>query len=238
MELPATFDKQHPLNIDLNLEQAGKLIDKCGKLCPDIVCLPEGFATKGIFKSYSGLSQSVPDGIIGSWVRQKALQHKTHIVAPILEKTNTGNTYITAFIFDYNGNIIGKYRKVHITDEEKGMGVRPGRLFPVFELTFGKIAILICNDLKYPEIPLIYLRKSADFIFWPTMWAYPADYVIAYMRGQAVATGKYFISANFAMPGKDRAIGHSMIISPTGDIMANTGNKGGIAHSDIELINA
>ena len=89
--------------------------------------------------------------------------------------------------------IVGRYRKVHLWDEEK-LFFEPGNLgLNVFDLPFGRVGIMICYDGWHPEVARILKLKGADVILDPTCWVLvpdivtPENPVSAYVHMAAVA---------------------------------------------------
>src|SRR5512135_50212 len=95
------------------------------------------------------------DGPAVSLARRMAREGEAVVVCPIFEKTEDGSFYNSAFVIDTDGQIAGKYRKVHVPDiplwREKYY-FAPGDLgFPVFNTTYGKIGVQLCWDVFFPE---------------------------------------------------------------------------------------
>ena len=68
-----------------------------------------------------------------------------------------------------DGTRIGVYRKVHCTPPALAGGQLPGDEFPVFEMDFGRVGMMICYDAYFPEQARILALKGAEIIFYPTM---------------------------------------------------------------------
>jgi len=75
--------------------------------------------------------------------------------------------YNVSYLFRRNGSVEKQY-KIHITPHErKWWGVKPGNTVEVFDTDFGKIAILICYDVEFPELARIAVSKGAQILFVP-----------------------------------------------------------------------
>src|SRR3990172_1474926 len=156
------------------IESALKAVDEAGRDKPDIVCLPEDYDVLSYpeekKKDYTG--EKIPGGPITAKMQEKARKYHCYIVNTIWEKSGKGKPHNTATIIGRNGDIVGKYRKVHLAVDELD-SVRSGSDLPVFKCDFGRVAVMICMDIHYPEVARVYALKGADIIFWPTM---AADY--------------------------------------------------------------
>ncbi len=96
-----------------------------------------------------------------------AIKYNINIVAGSHLTVEEGKLYNIAFLFRRDGSI-ARQRKVHITpSEEKWWGVEPGNSVEVFDTDRGRVAILICYDIEFPELSRIAVAKGAEMIFVP-----------------------------------------------------------------------
>ncbi len=175
-----------------NLVQFSNLIAKAGIQKADIVCLPEGVTLVGTPHDYISASEAVP-GPTTEFLGEVARKHHLYIVAGILEKT--GDTvFNTAVLIDRNGNLAGKYRKVSLPQEEIDGGVTPGHSFPVFDTDFGKIGIMVCWDVTFPEPARALAQNGAEIIFLP-IWG--GD--ITLTKARAIENQVYVVSSTYDM---------------------------------------
>lgn len=91
-----------------------------------------------------------------------AKQYKTYLMFSLPELYN-GHYYETAMLLDPNGKIIGTYRKSHLNAEEKRWAT-PGNQLPVFNTQIGRIAIVLNDEARVPELSDMYALKRADII--------------------------------------------------------------------------
>jgi predicted amidohydrolase len=89
-----------------------------------------------------------------------------YIVGGTLIEKFRGKFYNTCFLLK-NGEVFGKYRKMHLTELEKTLGLNRGRTFRVFETEFGKVGILICADIFFPKTVKKLASMGAEVIFLP-----------------------------------------------------------------------
>lgn len=148
-----------------NLDQFSRYIGIAGDNNADIVCLPEAITMVGTGKSYSEVSEPVP-GPSTEFLGSLAKQYKIYIVAGILERDGPV-IYNTAVLIDREGELVGKYRKVTLPREEIEGGVTPGNSYPVFDTDFGRIGMMICWDLQFPEVAQQLAMQGAEVIFIP-----------------------------------------------------------------------
>jgi len=175
-----------------NLVQFSKLIAKAGSQKADIVCLPEGITLVGTTDDYISASEPVP-GPTTEYLGEIARKHNLYIVAGILEKKED-IVYNTAVLIDRGGNLAGKYRKVSLPQEEIDGGITPGNSFPVFNTDFGKIGLMICWDVTFPEPAKALAQKGAEIIFLP-IWGGDVNLT----KARAIENQVYVVSSTYDM---------------------------------------
>jgi predicted amidohydrolase len=175
-----------------NLVQFSGLIAKAADQKADIVCLPEGITLVGTDHDYISASEVVP-GPTTEFLGKIARKYNLYIVAGILEK-NGDTVFNTAVLIDRDGNLAGKYRKVSLPREEIDGGITPGNSFPVFDTDFGKIGLMICWDVTFPEPARALAQKGAEIIFLP-IWG--GDTTLT--KARAIENQVYIVSSTYDM---------------------------------------
>ena len=131
----------------------------------------------------------VYEGLDGHTVKrfsEAARSHGMHIVAGLL-LTIDGKTYNCAVLFDNEGQIIGLHKKVHLPAGEE-LCVSAGDRFDVYETKLGKIGMLVCWDLQYPEAARELALGGADLIVCPTLgWEKTYGLARAYENSVTIA---------------------------------------------------
>lgn len=137
----------------------------------DLLVLPELGNSGYIFNSRAeafSLSEPIPDGPTCRAYLEAIRGTGLHVVAGICEREGS-RLYNSAAFLGPEG-FIGKYRKLHLWNEEK-LFFEPGNLgLPLFHLPFGRVGILICYDAWFPEVVRILKLQGADIICDPTCW--------------------------------------------------------------------
>ena len=152
-------------SLQKNLEAFAALIDKAGSEKPDIVCLPEGITVCGTRLKYADVAEAIP-GPSTTFLGEVAKRNNTHVVAGIYERDGHA-IYNTSVLLARDGSLLGKYRKVCLPREEIDGGITPGTEYPVFDTDFGRIGMMICWDLHYPEVARELSARGAEVIFMP-----------------------------------------------------------------------
>ena len=131
----------------------------------------------------------VYEGLDGPTVRrfaEAARTYGTHIVAGLL-LTIDGKTYNCAVLFDGEGEIVGVHKKVHLPAGEE-LCVSAGDRFDVYETKLGRIGMLVCWDLQYPEAARELALGGADLIVCPTLgWEKTYGLARAYENSVTIA---------------------------------------------------
>lgn len=175
-----------------NLDLFKTYIERAGEAGADIVCLPEGITIVGTGKNYLEVSEPVP-GHTTQFLGDLAKKHHMYIVAGLYEKEGAV-LYNTAVLLDRTGALFGTYRKVCLPREEIEGGITPGENFPVFDTDFGRIGLMICWDLAFPEPARMLALKGAEVIFMP-IWG--GNVTLAQAR--AIENQVYLVSSTYDM---------------------------------------
>ena len=194
------------------------------------------------------LAESIPGP---STVFYGALAKKLGIVlvCSLFEKRAPGLYHNTAVVFEKDGTIAGKYRKMHIPDDPayyEKFYFTPGDLgFKPIETSLGKLGVLVCWDQWYPEAARMMALQGAEILIYPTAIGWENNdskeeqlrQLNAWMisqRAHAVANGLPVVSVNRVghesdPSGQTNGIqfwGHSFVAGPQGEILAEASADG------------
>ncbi len=144
---------------DQKLKLALEHLETAGQQHVDIACLPEEF-------SGTQVAEPIPGPTVNA-VASLAKKYGMYVICPIREQAGQ-EQYNTAVLLDRQGQVAGQYRKVFVF---WGEGVLPSRDgVKVFETDFGRISILTCFDLNFPELWQQADLLDADIVFWPSAY--------------------------------------------------------------------
>jgi len=137
----------------------------------DVVVLPELMTSGYMFESAqeaASMAISSTDKLFGEWAAA-AVRGDAVVIGGFCERGEDGRIYNSAAVVDGTG-VIGVYRKVHLWDREK-LSFTPGSDPPtVFDTPAGRIGVLVCYDLEFPEMSRILALAGAELIVVPTNW--------------------------------------------------------------------
>ena len=203
-----------------NLAAFAALVDKAGAQKADIVCLPEGATIVGTSLNYISGSEPLP-GPTTKFLGEVARRNNLYIVAGLLEREGDV-VYNTAVLIDRKGNLAGKYRKASLPREEIDGGVTPGNSFPVFDTDFGRIGIMICWDVTFPEPARALSQQGAEIILMP-IWG--GDITLA--KARAIENQVYLVSSTYDMI--------SGVFNLEGEVISEAKEDGSIAVAEVDL---
>ncbi len=168
------FDPQVGMqNRDANLRQTLDLAREAALGGANLIVLPELSSCGYFFKTRQDAfdhAEGVPDGpSVRAWMNF-AREHQVYLVAGLTERDGM-QLFNTGVLLGPDG-FIGKYRKAHLWNLEK-LWFTPGDLgFPVFDTPIGRIGLLICWDIWFPEVPRILSQQGADIICSLNNWVW------------------------------------------------------------------
>ncbi len=186
-----------------------------------------------------------------------ARRHKVVLVSSLFERRAAGLYHNTAVVFDADGSIAGKYRKMHIPDDPgfyEKFYFTPGDLgFTPIDTSVGRLGVLVCWDQWYPEGARLMALAGADLLLYPTAIGWDPDdaqdernrqcdaWVLSH-RGHAVANGLPVLSCNrvghepspLGAAGID-FWGNSHVLGPQGEFLAQAGGGPEILSVEVDL---
>ncbi len=192
------------------------------------------------------LAEPIPGPSCGFY-SELAAAHHVVLVTSLFEKRAPGLYHNTAVVFDADGSLAGKYRKMHIPDDPayyEKFYFTPGDLgFEPIQTSLGKLGVLVCWDQWYPEAARLMALKGAEILIYPTAigWestdtpeeqARQLDAWVTIQRAHAVANGLPVVSVNRVghepdPSGQTGGIlfwGNSFVAGPQGELLAQAGN--------------
>ncbi len=235
-------DKKH------NTDLMKKNIKKAREQGADIVVFPElsltGYLTRDL--TYD-LAEAIPGPSVDS-LEKFAEKEKIHIVFGMLERSERarGVIYNTAVLLGPEG-FIGKYRKMHLPTHsvfEEKRYFRPGYQLPVFDTDIGRLGLIICYDIFFPEISRLLRLKGAQFII--CISASPAvrrKFFEVFTAARAMENTVFLAYTNLV--GIEDGLqfwGGSRIIAPSGRVIAQAKHDeedlvaGEVDYTDLERV--
>jgi predicted amidohydrolase len=225
-------DRSKDENLKYALDSLDGVSDSELILLPEI--WPSGYFS---FDRYQAESEPV-DGPTVELFRNKARERKCHILMGSFVENDGGQIYNTTLLMDPDGNILARYRKIHLfgyqSDERKILS--SGQDVVVVDTVWGRSGFSTCYDLRFPELFRLMVDKGAAFFLIPSAW--PMARLAAWRlfnRARAHENLAYLISCNCAgINAGIRYAGHSMIVDPLGQVVAEGGESEEIVTAEID----
>lgn len=219
-----------PNNINANIEKACHWLEMAHKdYDAELIVFPEtittGFTPNMAIEEFYQMLAPIP-GRHTEKIQKLAKELGVHVVFPLYERGTRENEILnSSILIDDNGDILGNYRKTHPfpTERKEGGGwTTPGDKTVVVDTKLGKIGMIICYDGDFPELSRVLALKGAEIITRPSALLRSFEIWETTNKARAYDNHVYLLGANALGPdaGKDYYFGHSMIVSPIAQTMA------------------
>ena len=234
-------------NKEDNVKTASLMIDESVSKNADFIVLPEMFNCPYSNDKFIEYGEEEKDSYTLNKISLLAKKNNVYILAGSIPEKDNGKLYNTSYLFDKEGNIIAKHRKMHLFDiDVKGKitfkesdVLTAGDSFTIAETDFGKIGIGICYDIRFPELARVMVENGALILFYPgafNMTTGPAHWELLF-RSRALDNQVFCVGVAPAL-NKDasyHSFGHSIIASPWGEIIAEASEKENLILCEIDL---
>ncbi|MCV3407503.1 N-carbamoylputrescine amidohydrolase [Campylobacter lari] len=209
----ALIQQEFKQNKEKTIEKTCELIKQAAKKKAELVCLQELHQTQYFCQSentdFFDLANDYEEDI--NFWSNVAKENKVVLVTSLFEKRSAGLYHNTSVVFEKDGSIAGKYRKMHIPDDPcfyEKFYFTPGDLgFEPIQTSVGKLGVLICWDQWYPEAARLMALKGAQILIYPTAIGWfdkdskeekqrQLEAWIGVQRGHAIANGLPVVAIN------------------------------------------
>lgn len=214
----------------------------------DMVVLPEMFNCPYNNNKFREYSECAQNGRTIEAISNIAKEKGVYVVAGSIPEFYEQKLFNTCFVFNRNGEIIGRHRKIHLFDIDiKGKMVfkesevlSAGDDITVVDTELCKVGIAICYDIRFPELMRLMVLKGAEIIIIPAafnMQTGPAHWELL-IRTRAVDNQVYMAAVSPARNEHSSyvAYGNSMIVEPWGTVLKRADEKQDIIYENINLM--
>lgn len=220
-------------DVDANLSFVLSEIKRLSKEGVRLILLPEMWSTGYAWRKLGRLSERTP-GILDEI---KEVSKKGCIVIGSMPEKDGESVYNTAYVID-GGRLKGKYRKVHLfAPMKEDYFLKAGNEPLLCDTSIGKIGVLICYDVRFPELPRRLTLEGAEMLVVPAEWPHPRlEHWRTVLKARAIENQLFVIAANrCGRQGMVRFCGNSMIVNPWGDVIAEAVDEEITITADIDL---
>lgn len=237
-----------------NLARAATLVRRAVARGASLVVLPENWALFADEESKAAVAErfdpgEIPNGPIGLGACALSRETRAWIVwggAPERTVEGSARSFNTAFVTSPEGEIVARYRKVHLFDValpdgstyRESRSVAPGDEVVVVETPFGTVGLSICYDLRFPELYRALVDQGASILTVPAAFTVPTgrDHWHVLLRARAIESQSYVLAAAQwgAHPNGRQTYGHALVVDPWGTVLAECGDGEGLALAEID----
>jgi predicted amidohydrolase len=181
------------------------------------------------------------DGPFVTSLTEAARIHGMHLLATLYERCSSPNrVYDTAMWIDSAGKIAAIYRKLHLYDalgfKESDKFIAGAELTPPLKTAIGHIGMMICYDLRFPELSRLLTLMGAEILVSPSGWVkgeMKVEHWQTMVRARALENGCYVIAPDQV---GNIYVGHSMVVDPFGRVVIDMGKREGLEIVDLDPI--
>jgi predicted amidohydrolase len=239
VQMKSSVDKEQNLNYSV------KLINEAANKNARLICFPEFQMAYSPSEQKLESLHKIAEKITGKFVStlsDSAKQNKINVIATIYEITNTNDknhkVFDTGVIINELGKIQSIYRKVHLYDalgfKESKKLLAGSTIEKPTKTSIGNLGLLICYDMRFPEISRILTVNGANVLVSPSAWVagfMKKEHWEIMVRARAIENGVYVLAPNQV---GNIYCGHSMVVDPFGATMVDMENREGIEIVDID----
>jgi predicted amidohydrolase len=231
---------------DKSMETAAEYINQAADNGASVISLPEMWNCPYSPKYFRKYAETA-DGESVEFMSDLARQNEIYLIGGSIPELDGDNIYNTSYIFDTNGKILGKHRKVHLFDVNIPGGIKfmesetlsSGDSLTMFDTEFCKVGVAICYDVRFPKMFNKMADEGAKLIILPAsfnMTTGPAHWELL-MRSRALEDQVYFAANSPArdMMSPYHSYGNSMIVNPWGEICGKADSETTIIYGNIDL---
>tara|TARA_B100000470_G_scaffold188469_1_gene154541 strand:- start:91 stop:888 length:798 start_codon:yes stop_codon:yes gene_type:complete len=236
-QFKASIDKEN--NLKKIISYITKAASKNASLCtfPEFMMFYTN--SKQTPKQLADLSETI-NGKFITEIAKAAKENHIQVIGSFYEKSRKKNrVYDTAFVINEYGKVISTYRKVHLYDalgfRESDKMVSGSKITKPVSTSIGKIGMMICYDLRFPEMARSLAIAGSEILVAPSAWVkgnMKEDHWITINKTRAIENGCYVVAPDHV---GNIYCGRSLVIDPYGKILLDMKKKQGIGYVTIDL---
>ena len=169
------------------------------------------------------------------------------LVGSLAIKVSDGKTANRSFLIGPNGRVAARYDKIHLFDVNLPSGesyresntVAPGAEAVVASLSWGRIGLSVCYDLRFPQLYRALAKNGAEILTVPSAFTETTGkaHWHVLLRARAIENGCFVVAPaqGGTHPNGRQTYGHSLIVGPWGDILAEAGTEPSVISAELDL---
>jgi len=221
-------------DVDANLAYVREALARVAAQGANLAVLPEMWSSGFSYKNLNELALRT-QGIVAELLELSG-RHKLVIIGSMPEP-NGDKVFNALYVID-NGSLVGVYRKMHLFSllgEERAFS--GGDTWLCAETSLGKVGVIICYDLRFPELSRRLAVEGAQVICIPAQWPKPRqEHWRTLLRARAMENQLFIVACNACgIIGKLDFFGMSMIIDAKGELLAEAGEYEGEIAASLDM---
>ena len=239
------------VDLSANLAAAQALLVEAAEAGADIAVLPELFDYLGPRSGIPDVADALPGGTASSMLSGVARERRMWIVGGSIQERDGDRIYNTAPLFDRTGELVARYRKIHLFDVDldgqppfrESATFTPGTELVTHPVEDLRIGLSICYDLRFPELFRGLMALGAELFVLPAQFQHQTG--VAHwevlLRARAIENQCFVAAAaqwgEFGSPEEPRrSYGRSMVVGPWGDVLVEAPEEGsGVWTAELDL---
>lgn len=225
-----------PGDIPFNLKTAVTLTEKSLKGSPNLIIFPEMFATGFAYPYITKIAKDFFDELV-SFLTNLSYKTNAYVVGGSIPELFESKLYNTSLVISPDRRTIGYCRKIHpfsLTDETKYFS--GGDKIAVIKTPLAKLGIIICYDIRFPEIARKLTLEGAEVLIVPAQFPNPRQHHWeTLIKSRAIENQVFAIGVNRVGGKNPDYFGRSMAVDPYGEVLEELDNKEGILTCSIDL---
>ncbi|HUU48770.1 MAG TPA: carbon-nitrogen hydrolase family protein [Nitrosopumilaceae archaeon] len=230
-------------NKEKNLEKIINYISLASKNKAVLIAFPEFmmFYTNSSQtpKQLANLAETIKGNFVNTIAKQ-AKENHIEIIGSFYEQSPKKNrVYDTSFVIDKSGKVVSTYRKIHLYDalgfRESDKMISGSKISKPVKTSIGKVGMMICYDLRFPEISRSLAASGSEILVAPSAWVkgdMKEEHWLTINKTRAIENGCYVVAPDQV---GNIYCGRSLVVDPYGKILLDMKKKQGIGYVDIDL---
>ncbi len=234
-------------DVEANVAETAKLVRMAQRKGAQLICLPEFFSCLHLSESgmevgaapeehhpvlprFRGLAKE-----LGAWI----------LLGSLAVRAGSGKYRNRSFLLDTSGRIVARYDKLHLFDVDLAGGERyresdtfePGSEAVLAPTPWGPLGLSVCYDLRFAYLYRALARAGAKFLTVPAAFTKTTGkaHWHVLVRSRAIETGSYvFAPSQYGRHGKGQTYGHSLVVDPWGQVLADGGEGPGFVMAEVD----
>ena len=227
-------------DVGANLDEADRLLKGGADGGADVAILPELFPYLGPRSGIPDVAEELPGGPVASVLSNAAARAGMWVVGGSLHEREDGRIYNTQPLFDRSGELVARYRKIHLFDVElegqppfrESATFTPGTELVTHQLEDVRVGLATCYDLRFPELFRGLMVLGVELLTLPAQFQHATG--VAHwevlLRARAIENQCFVAAAaqwgEFGEPATRRSYGRSIVVGPWGDVLVEAPEEG------------